>query len=33
MADDVKTILDEAGVSREAFDTDTDGVRGRRGRK
>ena len=33
MADDVKTILDEAGVSREAFDAATNGARGRRGRK
>ena len=33
MADDVKTILDESGVSREAFDAATNGARGWRGRK
>lgn len=27
LAEDVKTILEEAGVSREAFDADTDGAR------
>ena len=29
LAEDVKTILEEAGVSREAFDADTDGARTR----
>ena len=27
MADDVKTVLEEAGVSREVFDADTDGAK------
>ena len=27
LAEDVKTILEEAGVSREAFDADTDGAK------